>query len=479
MHFAPIRPTALTPALMRPRMTFRGLLWLFFAFTLWVLSAPTGLNEQSLALLVLLFLFFWAGTLTGVMVVPLAVFAGLILLGAQHVPLWSSAGQALVPTFGCLAGLMTRRAARDYRHTRDEIVRLGQEKAALHSELRRANKELNKSVFELLALFEFTNILGTTPHLEELSKRMVDAIERIVIYDACTLTLTGEERSNLRLVSCKGLKPRATSESLPWEELVRWVTRTCQARLIQDFQLETDVLPDAVFGTHFRSLIAVPLVIQSQCIGVLAVAQRAPDAFSQDDLRLMFIIANQAALAVQNARLYQEAFQASITDGLTGLYNHNYFREQLASMLEGARASNGMLSLLFIDIDLFKETNDRHGHLVGDEVLKKVAAIIRRHVPVGGLAARYGGEEFAVILPGCPCPNAAALAEETRLDVCREPVVELDTASVRVSVSIGVATFPLHTTDHSNPITALVAAADEQLLQGAKQGGRNKVSFPA
>lgn len=459
-------------------MTLRALLWLFGAMALWFASTPTVVPEPPYALL-LLFLFFWSGALSGLISFPLAIFAGIVVLGARPALTAQVVGQALVPAVSCIAGLMARCSFRDDSFIREELARSSQEKATLHAELRRTNKELNKSVFELLALFEFTNILGTTPHLAELARRMVDTIERIVAYDACTLSLAGEEHGNPRLVSSKGLESRGLNGKVPWQDLVRWVLQTCQARLIEDLQLEPDLHPDEIVGTHFRSLIAVPLLIQGRCIGVLVVAQRAPDAFSQDDLRLMFIIANQAALAIQNARLYQEAFQASITDGLTGLYNHNYFREQLASKLESARDTNGILSLLFADIDLFKETNDRYGHLVGDEVLRKVAGIIQTHVPPGGLAARYGGEEFAVILPGAPCAEAVAIAERIRAAVCARPVVETQGASVTASVSIGVATYPVHTAGHSNPITALVAAADEQLLIGAKQGGRNRVSFPA
>lgn len=348
--------------------------------------------------------------------------------------------------------------------------------AAIQAELTRANDELDKNVFELLALFEFTNMLGMTPHLNELSELMVETIGRIIRYDACALALRKEGTPGCIIKAYRGF-PDNVLPGLAHSPLIADTIEGCRSHLIGDTHDGSGCPEDPVYS-QYRSIMAVPLAIAGQCLGVLFLAHRRPESYTQADLRLAFIMAGQAALALQNAHLYRRVFETSITDGLTGLRNHAHFREILGSRLEEAHSRSGLLSLLFIDIDFFKDFNDRYGHLVGDAVLRKVAGAIMAHTPSAGLAARYGGEEFAVILPGLACPEAVRVAEAIRRAVAGDPAWQGESGPVFVTVSIGVATYPTHTEASTNALTALVAVADERLLVGAKQRGRNRVSWP-
>ena len=123
-------------------------------------------------------------------------------------------------------------------------------------------------------------------------------------------------------------------------------------------------------------------------------------AFAEDELEILQLVANQAAAAVENARLYGRVELIAITDGLTGLYNHRHFYERLAQEVKRALRYGLPLSLLMIDIDDFKLFNDRFGHPAGDALLRALAACSRRETRQQvDIVARYGGEEFAVILP--------------------------------------------------------------------------------
>ena len=171
-------------------------------------------------------------------------------------------------------------------------------------------------------------------------------------------------------------------------------------------------------------------------------------------------------LAEANARLAQLA----VTDGLTGLYNHRHFHERLTLEVERSQRSGLPLSLLMLDVDHFKQFNDTYGHPSGDEVLRQLARVLGDTRRANDVVARYGGEEFAVILVDTPKFTAAKVAERVRERIYDNDFSEAAPRAGRLSVSIGVATFP----DDGGDAEALVRSADTALY-AAKRAGRNRV----
>jgi diguanylate cyclase (GGDEF)-like protein len=161
----------------------------------------------------------------------------------------------------------------------------------------------------------------------------------------------------------------------------------------------------------------------------------------------------------------------SITDGLTGLYNHRHFYDTLERELKRGVREGSPLSLLLLDLDRFKQYNDTHGHAEGDAALRLVAQEVRASVRASDQAFRYGGEELAVLLPACGAEEAREVAEKIRAAV--ECVGQRDTRHA-VTLSAGAATAP----DHGDTTNALVKAADAALYQ-AKKSGRNRVAVAA
>ena len=157
----------------------------------------------------------------------------------------------------------------------------------------------------------------------------------------------------------------------------------------------------------------------------------------------------------------------AMTDFLSGLYNHRYFQDRLGEEIVQARAAGEQLSLLFCDIDHFKDYNDRHGHTAGDAALRAVAQVIERCIRTADIAARYGGDEFAVILVGTGKEVALAVAE--RIRACAR-ALRLEVGGSHVAVSIGVATLPGDARDREE----LVESADRAMYL-AKRWGRDRV----
>ena len=220
------------------------------------------------------------------------------------------------------------------------------------------------------------------------------------------------------------------------------------------------------YDSRFSSWLGIPLMVYDEVVGVLSVQTMEQEAYTQDDLEILTTIADQAAVALENARLYELA----TVDGLTGLFVRRYFDQRLVEEWErSSRYENAMAVALF-DLDHFKRLNDTYGHQTGDEVLRFAASVVRENMRSFDIAARYGGEEFAFIFPRTDESEAQAVAERIRHDLESNPV-DSPAGPIEVTVSIGLAV--ASDVDGDNPLD-LVARADAALYK-AKALGRNQV----
>ncbi len=211
---------------------------------------------------------------------------------------------------------------------------------------------------------------------------------------------------------------------------------------------------------EFNSFIAVPLIFKNLKIGTISVERNQP--FSLTDLNLLSALADQLTISIFNTRLYEFA----ILDGLTNLFTHRIFQKRLSYELNFSEKRP--LSLIMADIDHFKKINDTYGHPEGDKILKKIATILTQEIKEG-FVARYGGEEFVIILPNKAKREAFFIAEKLR-KICERAPFYIQGRRIKVTLSFGVATFPLDAKDKSN----LIKASDNAMYK-AKKSGRNKV----
>lgn len=228
------------------------------------------------------------------------------------------------------------------------------------------------------------------------------------------------------------------------------------------------------------AMVLVPLIAKERLLGLMSLELAAPPGrpprVGERGLRILATLATEAALALDNARLHAELRDLSVTDALTGIYNHRHFQQRLQEELDRSvrRAADGIthpVSLILMDIDFFKRVNDRFGHPSGDELLSAVARLAVRVLRSTDIVCRYGGEEFGVILPDTTAGDALTVAERLREAVERSSFVGASGRHLgRVTCSFGVAT-------HAGGIPSrdeLIARADEALYE-AKGEGRNRV----
>jgi diguanylate cyclase (GGDEF)-like protein len=228
----------------------------------------------------------------------------------------------------------------------------------------------------------------------------------------------------------------------------------------------------AVYLPDPSSLLAVPMVHRETLLGVLNFQRPQRASFSPEEIEVLTTIADQGAMAIKNALLHEQTVALSITDPLTGIYNRRHLATRLEMEIDRAHRFSTDISVLMIDIDLFKRLNDAAGHRVGDIVLQQLAGLLRSVIRRVDTLARYGGEEFVVVLPQVHKAEGLQVAEKLRRTVEEADFgLPLDGELAQVTISVGVANLPLDGATSERLLDCADAA-----LYASKRAGRNQVT---
>jgi diguanylate cyclase (GGDEF)-like protein len=245
--------------------------------------------------------------------------------------------------------------------------------------------------------------------------------------------------------------------------------RTRETQLVCDVSVDPDFLRAAY---EVKSEIAVPLLKDEIVLGVLNVESREAAALDENAVNFLNALAGSVAVAIDNARLHAEVKFMALTDVISGLANRRAFDEILDREMTRASRYSQPISLIILDLDSFKEYNDKWGHPAGDVRLKEIADMLRASVREPDVAARYGGEEFAVILPNTSKSGAVRLAERLRqsAEASAPQINDRNSPISGYTISLGVATFP----EDATSVDELLHMADSAELT-AKRLGKNRV----
>jgi diguanylate cyclase (GGDEF)-like protein len=326
---------------------------------------------------------------------------------------------------------LRRRSARDAEAQVTATVetleaRLDELARELSSAVRRAEEESQRS--------RFLGQIATTIDLDDAIGSTLQAVAALPKVDAAVVELDPNGDGDQRLLGSIGLDRDAASEDEE-DEGIRIFTGAPDQRETRAIELSYLYAEEQAAGAVHEAL-GVPLLGKTGRIGWLGVFSRDPDVrFGDEDVRRLEELAERVAPAIENARRFREARQLADLDSLTGLHNRRYFYETLGREVDRAQRYQRLLSLVIVDVDGFKEINDRIGHLAGDAVLAEIADRIRQVVRSADIPCRVGGDEFAVIVPEVEVGQARQLVGRIQRAVSSQPIARAG----RVRVSAGVA----------------------------------------
>lgn len=319
-------------------------------------------------------------------------------------------------------------------------------------------EQSNLLINELRLINELTKRLNQSLRLKEIFQFATSELLNIFEADYCCVLQMNKEKDQFVVMS-SNFPPLASEQFSPEYGFCGMVYRTKEPLIISDYWHTRVVTSKLMDNTGSRSLIAAPIMVDGEVVGVILITHKVPNFFSYDNYKLLQVMSTHIGLAVTNASLHAEVRRMVITDNLTGLHARHYLNEQI----QNRQRKDPFGALILVDIDYFKRVNDTFGHQVGDRILVQVSNIIRASIRQGDIAARWGGEELAVYLPGIRAEQAYRIAERIRTHV------EAETEPV-VTVSCGVSEWTFENEKIS--VESLFYRADMALYE-AKNNGRN------
>ncbi len=366
-------------------------------------------------------------------------------------------GQTLIPDVKLEAG---ERDTTDEQHPLKKIA-----SADVYQDIADAQREV-------LALYELSQTLASTLDLQDLLEALASRIEKVAHYDTCAIFLADAVREKVQVAYAAGLyHEELKGRFINWGcGLSGWAAANnapmINARAHLDFPFLGHGQPPLLHA------IAVPLIYHGKTLGVITL-YAVNHYYDADEIRLIEAFAHHAATALNNVLMLEETREDAYTDELTGMPNVRYLNILLEQQLADVTLDESKeLTLLMLDLDGFKAVNDNFGHEVGDEVLRRVSAVLREHLRSTDTLARQGGDEFVVVLQ-----SASAQTVEQMIMRLQEAVdnFELPVSNgriARVGVSIGQAIFPTDGTSFKQ----LKEAADQRMYSNKKLRKTAKLS---
>lgn len=330
----------------------------------------------------------------------------------------------------------------------------------------------------IAAVNRLTRVISASFDIGVVYQTFAAEVRRLIPYDRMGVVVPDSSGKGFKMFQL-GTDPSSTGEPASvWLAKegtgIEWVMSQRRAHIESDLvEARRFVEDEALLKAGIRSTVRLPLIAKGEAIGALCLDSGTPRCYAERELELLVSLGEQLAIAIENARLFQETNRLAITDELTGLFNHRHFYHRLEQEFKRAQRYDRPLSLIMLDFDFFKRYNDLRGHLAGDEALRLLANRLRSNTRGVDILARYGGDEFCIILPETDLRQALVQAERIRSAMERDPPLGQElTAGERTTVSLGVACLG----PNMYQVEDLVRAADQALYRSKAAGG-NQISL--
>ncbi|MEW6179016.1 MAG: diguanylate cyclase [Chloroflexota bacterium] len=322
------------------------------------------------------------------------------------------------------------------------------------------------------ALRDTASALNSTLNFREVLERILLNLGKVIPHESANIMLLDGER--VEVLFHKGYVNEPTGQFLEGLRFNISEFPTLQKMYESGLPL---VIPNTEKSTLWRgnpamdwikSYAGMPLFSRGQVIGFLNLDSAKADFFNEEVIFRLQALADQAALAVQNARLYEEVQNLSVTDPLTGIYNRRGLFQKCSEVIEHHQRSNLPIALIVFDLDNFKDFNDTYGHATGDQILSTVARRIYNRLRPTDVLGRYGGDEFVLLLSGITDTKIKPTLERLRQSISLEPITA-GGETLFVTISMGASTNSTSGYD----LTTLLRHADHALYR-VKKSGRNR-----
>lgn len=327
----------------------------------------------------------------------------------------------------------------------------------------------------LEALMDFTRRI-TSLDYQTILNEAVRHLHRLLEADACVLYLWSDEEQVLVPVAgehdSEVYPPAYVARMMSFKcpmgfGITGWVMESGSPYISGDVMSDTRSQAVPGWSRDQKSSLLAPIQVEGRRLGVVRLTRQGLNMFHQDDLDLVMSFAGQAALVIEHGRIVKELSELSITDNMTGLYNARHFHHVINVEISRAVRSHQPLALVMIDSDSLKQLNDLRGHQRGDEHIRRIGRILRENIRLSDYAFRYAGDEFLLLLPNTGAEEALAAAERMR-ELIEENETDDD---MHVTVSVGVAVYPIHAGDAER----LLSVADRAMYE-SKRSGKNRVT---
>ena len=307
--------------------------------------------------------------------------------------------------------------------------------------------ELKRQVERLSLFHEVGKTLASTLDLQKILQTIMEKISDFLQPDTWSLLMLDEATQELyfEIAIGAGANKLKDVRLKVGEGIAGWVAAKGEPVLVEDVRKDSRFTTkvDELTQIETRSVVCVPIKGREKILGVIELINcLGRESFRNEDIPILKNLADYAAIALENARYVQRIHELTITDDCTALYNARHLHFVLDAEIYRSNRYNYEFSVIFIDLDHFKQVNDTHGHLVGSKLLWMIGDLIKGHLRLIDYAFRYGGDEFVVLLPQTSKENALMVVRRLRDLLNSTTFFTEEGLNIKVTASFGLASFP-------------------------------------